>query len=281
MKSAFKIFGFTVLVVAFYSYVGQMVPQQRTYPPETTELGADMTTEEMVEVGQKIVEGKGTCMTCHAIGGEEGARFPDLADIGAIAGERRDGYSDIEYLAESLYEPNAYVVEGYTPGMPQASTPPIGLNDREIKAVIAYLQSLGGTPTITMNTTLKYEREDGEGASEGGASASGEETAGGQEGETEASSAPRGDVLFKKYLCNTCHSLDSPQKMVGPSLYDVGSRMTRAEIREAIMKPDATVREGFPSGTMKATLEGVNFYQQVTDQELQTLVDLLASQTGE
>lgn len=277
MKGAIKIFGFTVLVVAFYSYVGQMVPQQRTYPPETTELSADMTTEEMVQVGQTIVEGKGTCLTCHTIGGNQaGGRFPDLANVGARAGKRREGYSDVEYLAESIYEPNAYIVEGYNPGMPQISAPPINLSDQEIKAVIAYLQSLGGTPTITMQTDLGYESSSA--SEDGGGATSASASAGGETGE--ASGSLGGDALFKKYLCSTCHSIDSPQTLVGPSLYDVGSRLTRAEIYESIMEPDATVREGFPKGTMAATLKGAGFYQQVTAQELQTLVDFLASQTG-
>ncbi len=123
MSNALKIFGFTVLVIAFYTYVGQMVPQQRAYPPEETELSADMSTEEMVEVGEEIFTGKGTCTQCHTIGEEGALRFPDLANIGVRAADRRDGYSAVEYLAESIYEPNAYVVEGFNPGMPPASQP--------------------------------------------------------------------------------------------------------------------------------------------------------------
>ena len=276
MRGAVKIFGFTILVIAFYSYVGQMVPQQRAYPPETTELSADMTIDQIVDVGQQIVEGKGTCLTCHTIGSDQGgARFPDLGNIGAVAGERREGLSAVEYLAESLYEPNVYVLEGYNPGMPQIDTPPIGLSEQEIKAVIAYLQSLGGTPTVTLDTDLGYE-----GAASGGESPSSEATASTAQ-EAAGGDASGGEALYTQYLCNTCHSIDSPQQLVGPSLYDVGSRMTRAEIYESIMEPDATVREGFPPGTMAATLEGVGFYQNVTAQELQTMVDFLAAQTGE
>lgn len=271
MKNALKITVFTVLVVAFYGYVGQMVPQQRAYPPEETELSADASTEEMVQVGQKIVEGKGTCLTCHALGEESGGRFPGLGNIGTRAADRREGYTAIQYLAESLYEPNAYVVEGYNPAMPQVDEPPIDLSDQEIKAVVAYLQSLGGTPTITMDSTLRWERQ---------AEASGGGEPSSSAGEGGIASASEGEALFNQYLCATCHALDEPRRMVGPSLYDVGSRMSREEIREAIMKPDATVREGFPAGTMKATLEGASFYENVTDQELKTMVDFLASKTG-
>jgi hypothetical protein len=40
--------------------------------------------------------------------------------------------------------------------MPTISQPPIGLTDQEILTVIAYLQSLGGTPTVTLQTKHKY-----------------------------------------------------------------------------------------------------------------------------
>lgn len=277
MNNALKIFGFTVLVLAFYAYVGQMVPQERKNPPQTTELSADMSTEEMVDVGQGIFENKGTCQTCHAVvEGEGTGRFPNLHDIGAIAADRRENYDDVEYLAESMYEPNAYVVEGYTPAMPQVNQPPIDLSDREIKAIIAYLQSLGGTPSITMETTLKYESDDGASAESAAPASAPSETESAAASPTPATA----EEVFNEYLCNTCHLLDDPADKVGPSLYDIGNRMSRAEIYEEIMNPDASVREGYPEGTMKVTLEQAGFYEEVSAQELQRLVDLLASQTG-
>lgn len=304
MKNALKLFGFTVLVVLFYSYVGQMVPQQRTYPPEELELSADMSTQEMVEVGERIVQGKGTCLTCHAVGGDEGgSRFPNLAGIGVEAGDRREGYSAVAYLAESLYEPNAYVVEGYTPAMPPAAQPPIDLTDQEIKAVIAYLQSLGGTPTVTMATDLSY----GSGAADGGpadgetstgdarAASSGSEDAGsedtapetpadsGEDGEsgTDAQTASAdGSTLFTKYQCQTCHTVETDQPGVGPSLHDVGDRLSREEIRTSIMEPNETIAEGYQPQVMSATLEAAGFFDQITDEELEIMVDYLAAQTG-
>jgi hypothetical protein len=64
--------------------------------------------------------------------------------------------SDIEYFAQSLYEPDSYVVDGFNPGMPSINKPPIGLTDQEILCVIAFLQTLGGTPNVTLQTTHKY-----------------------------------------------------------------------------------------------------------------------------
>jgi hypothetical protein len=64
--------------------------------------------------------------------------------------------SDVEYLAQSMYEPTAFVVQGFPPAMPPVNQPPIALNDQEILCVIAALQALGGTPTVTLKTTHKY-----------------------------------------------------------------------------------------------------------------------------
>ena len=58
-----------------------------------------MTTEDLVAAGEEIAAGKGTCLTCHTISGETGGRFPDLANIGLVAAERKEGFSDVEYLA--------------------------------------------------------------------------------------------------------------------------------------------------------------------------------------
>jgi len=141
---------------AFYTYVGQMVPQKEVQPPEETVLKKDMTTSDMVTVGKQIMEGKGLCTTCHTIGKSGALRFPDLDGVAGRAKTRVPGLSDVEYFAQSMYEPDAFVVPGFNPGMPTINKPPIGLTDQEILCVIAYLQSLGGTPSVTLATTHRY-----------------------------------------------------------------------------------------------------------------------------
>jgi hypothetical protein len=148
-----------VLVIAttgFYTYVGQMVPQKEVLPPKETALGADMTSADMAKIGREIMDGKGICLTCHTIGKSGALRFPDLQGIGATAKTRVPGMSDVEYLAQSLYDPIAFIVPGFPPAMPPVNQPPIGLSDQEILCVIAALQTLGGTPTVTLKTTHKY-----------------------------------------------------------------------------------------------------------------------------
>src|SRR3954453_10909 len=141
---------------AFYTYVGQMVPQKEVQPPAEIVLKSDLTTADMVKVGREIMEGKGLCFTCHTIGKSGSLRFPDLAGVDARAKTREPGLSDVEYFAQAMYEPNAFIVPGFNPGMPTINKPPIGLTDQEILCVIAYLQSLGGTPTVTLQTSHRY-----------------------------------------------------------------------------------------------------------------------------
>jgi mono/diheme cytochrome c family protein len=150
-----RIAALTLGATAFYTYVGQLVPQKEVHPPVEIAISKEIGPDEMRRIGRQIMEGKGLCFTCHTMGKKTpGQRFPDLEGIGARAGSQEPGLSDVEYLAQALYEPNKFIVPGFNPGMPVINKPPIGLTDDEILAVIAYLQSLGGTTTVTMQTKL-------------------------------------------------------------------------------------------------------------------------------
>jgi mono/diheme cytochrome c family protein len=151
-----RIGGLVLASTAFYTYVGSMVPQKEVLPPQETVIRADLTTTEMVTVGREIMEGKGLCLTCHTIGRTGALRFPDLDGVAARAATRVPGLSEVDYFAQSLYEPDTYIVPGFNPGMPVINKPPIGLTDQEILCVIATLQSLGGTPTVTLQTSHRY-----------------------------------------------------------------------------------------------------------------------------
>jgi hypothetical protein len=162
-----KIAALAVATTGFYTYVGQMVPQKEVLPPAEVALSKDMTQEQMRKAGREIMEGKGLCLTCHTIGKTSGPyRFPDLAGVGARAAHRVPGLDDVHYLAQSMYEPSAFIVPGFNPGMPTINKPPVGLTDDEILTVIAYLQSLGGQTTVTMQTKLPWQAGGG-GAPEG------------------------------------------------------------------------------------------------------------------
>jgi len=219
----FKIAVVAIAATGFYTYVGQLVPQKEVQPPEETKIAATMTTPELVSTGKTILEGKGSCLTCHTIGKTSGPfRFPDLAGVGDRAKSRLPGVSDLQYLAQSLYHPNDFIVPGFSPGMPTINKPPIGLTDDEIRAVIAYLQSLGGTPTVTMQTAIPYAAG---GAAPPAAETAAASPAAGPAGESAtagasaatapapaaAAGAPRSpDALVAQYQCATCHRPEEP-----------------------------------------------------------------------
>lgn len=156
-----KVAVLVVLSTAFYTYVGQLVPQKELPAPQEFELPKTLGTAEMVKIGEQIAGGKGLCLTCHTVGRTGVLRFPDLAGVVARAETRIPGKSALDYLLMSLYEPDAFVVPGFERGMPPIHKPPIGLTDDEIMCVIAWLQSLGGTPTVTLETPNPYRRRAG------------------------------------------------------------------------------------------------------------------------
>jgi mono/diheme cytochrome c family protein len=153
--------------------------------------------------------------------------------------------------------------------MPVIHKPPISLNDDEILCVIAYLQSLGGRATVTMQTTHQFS----------GAAPSSEVTSPpiAAAGVTESLDGPE---IFNRYLCATCHKTDGPEDMVGPSLYDVGKRLSKAELYEAILDPDVRIVEGYSKGLMTTTLNAAEFYEKVSSKELTNLVEYLVSLKG-
>jgi hypothetical protein len=150
-----------VLVVVgatlFYTYVGQLVPQKELQPPPKIEISQDMTSAQLAKIGDELAHGKGMCLTCHTVGKKEGPfRYPDLGGVAERAKTRVAGLDALHYFSQSVCEPNAFVVPGFAPGMPTINKPPIGLSDEELHAVIAWLESQGGEPTITLKDKLPY-----------------------------------------------------------------------------------------------------------------------------
>jgi cytochrome c2 len=276
MRTFLKVFAFNIVIIAFFLYVGNSIPQLRQDPPKELVLAADAPAEDFVKAGQDLFYGKGTCALCHEIG-KKGERCPDLAGVGERAETRikeavykGKATNGAEYLVESLMEPTAYVVEGYQPSMP-----PVGrqLSDLELVAVVSFLQSQGGEVTVNGQTHFAKWRGEGGGATTAAAApAAGTAAA--------APSGASGQELIQQWGCVTCHKLDGPEKLIGPSLWDIGARKDANYIRESILQPDAVVVEGFPPGLMKGTLDGSGFYQKVPLQDLNAIVDYLTSLKG-
>ncbi len=56
-----------------------------------------------------------------------------------------------------------------------------------------------------------------------------------------------GKTIFTKQGCIACHSIEKGETMKGPFMGQIGSIMTREQIAESILKPDASISQGFAS----------------------------------
>ncbi|MFC3563235.1 DUF7133 domain-containing protein [Pedobacter jamesrossensis] len=59
--------------------------------------------------------------------------------------------------------------------------------------------------------------------------------------------ALKGRNIFNNQGCIACHSLNRSEKMKGPFMGQIGSIMNREQIAESILKPDASISQGFAS----------------------------------
>lgn len=274
-----------VTATALYTMVGQMVPQKEVPAPEVILISKDATTEEMIEIGKEIAQGKGICLTCHTIGQSGALRFPDLEGIGTRAATRIPGMNDVQYLAQSLYEPDIYVVEGFNPGMAVINKPPIGLTDDEILTVIAYLQSLGGTPSVTMETKHAYNGGGEEAISEAAADSAQEPPGAAEQAAALIGEALMGESLYASYGCAECHPTAPPvagEEQSPLSLHDVGARLDRKAILAGILDLDniPTLSEA-EAQEKKEAMEAAGVYNKATLDEIQAIVEFLVAQKGE
>lgn len=63
--------------------------------------------------------------------------------------------------------------------------------------------------------------------------------------------AEKGKKLFMSQACFTCHSLTTSEVMKGPFMGQIGSIMNREHIAESILKPNASISQGFSTVQLK------------------------------
>ncbi len=92
----------------------------------------------LVELGRHIVNAKG-CAGCHSVDGTRrvGPSFKDLWGRSEPLADGSAAKVDEEYVRESILKPDARITAGFANVMP-----PVPLDEKELQAVIAYLQSL-------------------------------------------------------------------------------------------------------------------------------------------
>jgi len=253
-----RILGVVLGTLALYTLIANKIPQVQSEVPRALTLGADVTPEQLAQAGEQVFTGIGGCTTCHGLG----TRAPNLltdekgqGPIGARCGKREAGKDCKAYLHEALTQPGAFVVTGYEPIMPDMSRT---LSPQQIWAVIAYLESQGGTITVTASdvpatSTTSTTSPTGSGGIAGG------------------SSDPM--AIIRGAGCIGCHKVGAEGGAVGPDLSHVGGRLSAAGIREAILLPNAKVTKGYErfAGVMPKV-----FGDQLTGNQLEALVNFLA-----
>lgn len=104
------------------------------------EKEAELNDLPPVQLGEKMFAEQG-CSTCHSVDGSSKIG-PTWKGIFGTTRSFTDGSSTTvneEYIAESINNPAAKVVQGYTPSMPTYQGK---LNDRQINGIIEYIKSL-------------------------------------------------------------------------------------------------------------------------------------------
>ena len=255
-RTNLKILGLVLGVLAAYTLVANSIPQIQSEVPQALDLSGEVTPEQLVSAGERIYQGAGGCTACHGLG----TRAPNLltdergqGQIGARCGSREAGMSCKDYLHEALTEPNKFVVAGYQPIMPdmRRTLPP-----DQVWAVVAFLQSLGGTVDVTADDVRSSQA-----AAPAAAPAA----------PATASTNPQ-DILNGN-ACLGCHQLRGQGGAVGPTFDGIGGKLTADQIRQAILDPNASVAAGYEAmrGVMPAT-----FGQSLTAAQLEAVVTFLA-----
>lgn len=252
-----KILAIVLGTVGLYTLVANSIPQIQSEVPQELTFTGEVTAAELVSAGEELYDGAGGCTACHGLG----TRAPNLVTdeagegaIGARCGTRVEGQDCKAYLHTSMVDPNAHVVEGYQPIMPDMRRT---LSELQIWALIAYLQSLGGEVTVTAADLETATAEASEPAPSGGA--------------TIGATEPR--AMLDELGCLACHRLGEAGQDVGPPFDGIGARLDADAIRRGILDPNAEVSPGYEqfAGIMPA-----NFGERMTAAQLEALIDYLA-----
>ncbi len=238
-----KVLLFLLVTLAVYLWIGYSI---------TDLSGGSRDTNVAIEItpegGEAIYWGKGRCFTCHSVGGrgsavrgpnhgQFGEKFPLPMGARAVARAKERSkktgkkFTAVDYMVESLASPGAYVVKGYKNEMAVVYAPPISLNLKEIKAVVAYLMAQGGAVDMkAINTdpspvTKKFYAKIAAASAAGG-------------GDPEA-----GAAVFEEN-CADCHTIGKKGGKIGPNLSAIAGKGLK-HLAEAILLPAKKIAKGF------------------------------------
>ena len=252
MTTARKLVFFVLATTAAFVYISNIIPQIKSEPVVVrTAIGE--TAAELVAAGKAIFESdRAVCLTCHSVGEDPKARCPNQDGVGERAGLRIPGLSAAEYLVESVYDPNAFVVSGFPRDqMSPVNKPPIALTDDEILATLCYLNTLGGTTDQDFVDELRAAQEPWrQGLRQ--VSESGERA----RIPIFPGDSNRGAEVFEAQGCNRCHRVTAEGPEIGPDLSSIGAAQSPQYLLESVLNPRAVIVRGY--GTVVVIRNGEN-----------------------
>ncbi len=189
--------------------------------------------------GRQLFNAK--CGTCHimAQAASQGVQGPNLDTAFAAAREAGMGEDTVKGIVEyQILHPRPSV-----PGYPGVNMPADIVTGNDLQDVAAYVARYAGVPGA------KPPVAPGEGP---------------------------GAQVYANQGCGSCHILAAAQSagVLGPSLDMNIPNMTRAQIEEAIVEPDATKAKGYENAVMP------NRWSNLPPQELEQLIDFLVDSTA-
>lgn len=109
----------------------------------------DSTTGSIVDAGRALFSESrlGTnvgCQICHSLREGDDGVGPSLWDVGLVAAERVPDLSAAEYIRQSIIDPDAYVVDGFSAGQMLGDYEE-RLDPEQLDALVAFLLSLQGS----------------------------------------------------------------------------------------------------------------------------------------
>ena len=210
----------------------------------------DSSVEINAETGEMLFWGKGRCHVCHRVGergyakrgpnlgkGKDGEMISPRAEQRATALNLKNG---VQYLVQSIADPGAFVVPGYSNEMPEVFKPPIVLSPSEIKAVVLYLATLEGD-SITTQIELPARLLDSYAFSE-------------KEEQGVIGDADEGRRLFfdltSSAACAECHTAfnhlgELEGDPLGPDLSNLASIRSSKQIYNKIIQPYSYIVSGY------------------------------------
>ena len=192
--------------------------------------------------GSQLYETQG-CASCHALGGKGGTSGPSLTDVGKRLSK--------EQLTE--------VIRKGKSSMPPL---PAGTTDEQLKELVNFLAGDNSQPQKQTAVPEKKQETPTSQETKPKAVAAPSETESKPTAEAGASAAGgAGSQLYQTQGCASCHALGGKGGTSGPSLTDVGKRLSREQLAEVIRKGKSSMPP-LPAGT--------------TEQQVKDLVDFLA-----